>query len=342
VQKSLIIVSQVPQSVPGFGKLSSRLSNPQISSYIIPMTPELENAILKASRANKVLGIELIQKLWSGYGRLERVQLDTGSVILKLIKFPSSSDHPRGWNTNLSHERKEKSYRVEMNWYQNHNDCIDSAYSPRLLDSGETETGEKWLLLEDLSNNQFYPRGSIKDDQVKLCLKWLAKFHAHYLGKKTGDLWQVGTYWHLETRPDELAVLDDTELKNAAKFIDQKLSQAKFQTIVHGDAKLANFLFSETEVAAVDFQYIGGGVGVKDVAYFLSSIYYEDELDLKAGECLNYYFKELNLPEVEQEWRELYPWAWSDFYRFLKGWSPGHYKLNTYSEKMKDKVLSWI
>ena len=96
-------------------------------------------------------------------------------------------------------------------------------------------------------------------------------------------------------------------------------------------------------MAAVDFQYVGGGVGVKDLAYFLSSIYDEDQLYDKEKECLDYYFAELGAEdEVEVEWRELYPYAWCDFYRFLKGWSPGHYKLNTYSEGMKKKVLSWI
>jgi thiamine kinase-like enzyme len=136
--------------------------------------------------------------------------------------------------------------------------------------------------------------------------------------------------------------MSDKELKEAAPKIDAKLNQAKYKTIVHGDAKLANFLFNQKEAAAVDFQYVGGGVGIKDVAYFLGSVFYEDELSKYEEKSLNYYFQILNNPDVEKEWRELYPYAWCDFYRFLQGWSPEHWKINSYSEQIKEKVLKCL
>ena len=67
--------------------------------------------------------IELIQDLWGGYGTLSRYYLNSDrskSVIVKEINFPSqkSNQHPRGWNTEKSHLRKKKSYKVEWEWYR--------------------------------------------------------------------------------------------------------------------------------------------------------------------------------------------------------------------------------
>lgn len=306
------------------------------------MDSQLEKILLSSTSCSSIKKIELIQKLWSGYGSLNRVVLDDKSVILKLIKFPNKGTHPRGWNTTLSHERKALSYSVEMNWYQNYNTPIFHARIPRLIQQGELKGKEKFLIMEDLTAFGLFPKTTISKAQIKLCLKWLAKFHSHYLNIEPSHLWPIGTYWHLDTRPDELKAMRDKELKKVAHLIDHKLNSSKHKTIVHGDAKIANFLFKENEVAAVDFQYVGGGVGVKDVAYFLSSIYDEEELYKKESWCLDTYFKELAKPEVEKEWRELYPYVWCDFYRFLNGWSPGHYKLNSYSKQMKNKVLEWI
>jgi len=306
------------------------------------MEKQLENILLSSTNSDSIKKVELIQKLWSGYGSLKRVVFNDQSVILKLIKFPNETNHPRGWNTDISHERKARSYEVEMSWYRNFNRPIIHAKIPKLIQQGELQGKEKFLILEDLTALGFSPKVRISNIQIELCLKWLANFHSHYLNVEPRKLWPTGTYWHLETRPDEFKAMKDEELKRTAHLIDQKLNSSRYKTIVHGDAKIANFLFKENEVAAVDFQYAGGGVGIKDVAYFLSSIYDEEELYQNESWCLNTYFKELAKPEVEKEWRELYPYAWCDFYRFLKGWSPGHYKLNSYSEKMKNKVLEWI
>ena len=294
------------------------------------MNSKIQEILKIHTNSTKILNIELIQTLWSGYGELSRVTLDNKSVIIKLIRFPATS-----------HKRKVKSYQVEIHWYKNYNSHIDKAYTPKFIASGEVEDYQ-YIILEDLGDKKFEIKKSITFKQVKLCLKWLASIHANYLGVSQKDLWNIGTYWHLDTRKDELEVMQDVELKNAASIIDNKLNCAKNKTIIHGDAKLANFLLNDTGASAVDFQYVGGGVGIKDVAYFLSSIYNEDELFSNEKECLDYYFKELNNKEVEKEWRELYPFAWADFYRFLDGWSPDHYKINSYSKHMRDMVLKCI
>ncbi len=301
----------------------------------------LSKEFLKKLGIAEVSKVELIQELWSGYGELSRIESSEGYYILKLIEFPTEKKHPRGWASNLGHQRKVKSYRVERSWYQTfgRDDC--PARMANLHGCGHVDQKE-YLLLEDLNELGFKTRTNCSWEDVKKALMWLASFHRYFLGKNPKDLWPIGTYWHLDTRPDELEALDDKELKESAPLIDQKLNRAKYQTIVHGDAKLANFLFNEKEAAAVDFQYVGGGVGIKDVAYFMSSIYLEEELETYEEKCLDTYFHYLDLPEVEEGWRKLYPVAWADFYRFLKGWSPGHWKLNSYSEKMKEKALSCL
>lgn len=304
------------------------------------MKNQLEAIIKKELKVSMVKEVEFIQELWSGYGVLARVITDQGAFVVKLIEFPQAKAHPRGWGTDIGHERKVKSYKVEKRWYQKLV-AVSGARMARGLAFGEAEEKE-YLVLEDLKESGFHTKRGVEWDEVEKCLSWLAHFHKNYLGCAPLDLWQPGTYWHLGTRPEELEALDDKELKAAAPIIDKKLNEARFQTIIHGDAKLANFLFNNHEAAAVDFQYVGGGVGIKDVAYFMSSIYEEDELSNMEERCLKTYFKFLDLPDVEKEWRELYPFAWADFYRFLKGWSPGHWKVNSYSENMKNKVLQCL
>lgn len=333
------------------------------------MLPAITKIILAATGAQSIEKSTVIQSLWSGYGQIERLELGGGthpSVILKHIKLPDAGKHPRGWNTNFSHQRKIRSYQVEAHWYQHYaahcnNDCV----VPVCL-AVEALENETVLILTDLDAAGFNIRkNSVETQDIHACLDWLASFHASFLGSKADGLWECGTYWHLDTRPDELAALNDRALRQAAPLIDQKLRQSHYQTLVHGDAKLANFCFqpntinstetskaphSKHRVAAVDFQYIGRGCGMKDVAYFIGSCLNEIECETMEGQLLDYYFsvlveqvahKKLNLNPVdlENEWRELYPVAWADFHRFIKGWSPGHWKINSYSERLTTAVI---
>ncbi|WNJ20008.1 phosphotransferase [Pontibacter sp. G13] len=323
------------------------------------MTDHIRQLILSHTGATDIGRGTRIQGLWSGYGHISRYPLigsELKSIVLKHVQMPAGGTHPRGWNTDLSHQRKVKSYDVETHWYGAWSSyCDDRCRVPQCLAS-EAGDGELVILLEDL-DPAGYParRSQIQWPQIQLCLQWLANFHATYLGEKPLGLWETGTYWHLETRPDELAVLDDRALKQHAAQIDQLLKDSPFQTFVHGDAKLANFCFSETgdTVAAVDFQYVGGGCGMKDVAYFVGSCLYEDDCEALEGQILDTYFAELRAALIrkgkdmdpdalEADWRNLYPVAWTDFHRFLKGWSPGHWKINSYSERLAQSVIAQI
>ena len=323
------------------------------------MNEHLQDIIRQATGAEDIFKIEDIQSLWSGYGMIMRYGLRAGDrnrVVVKHVKLPDQSRHPRGWDTDLSHQRKIRSYQVETAWYRNWARFCDQ--SCRIPQSFALESSDDQFLMvfEDLDASGFPLRkDTVSMIEIRACLRWLANFHATFMGKKPTELWPVGTYWHLDTRPDELAALADVELKQAATLIDQKLQASSWQTFVHGDAKLANFCFSEDgkQVAAVDFQYVGGGCGMKDVAYFIGSCFYEEDCERYEVELLDYYFARLkeavvkrnssfDPASIEQDWRELYPVAWADFHRFLKGWSPGHWKINGYSERIAREVVAQL
>ena len=313
------------------------------------MNEYFRSVILQRTGASSLIENEVIQELWSGYGKIIRVGLKNTtveSVVVKHVQLPVDKNHPRGWNTDIGHQRKVKSYEVETTWYGQYSKN-SSARLPQCL-AIEKHNDEVLMVLEDLDEAGFPLRKrSVGWEEIASCLEWLAQFHASYLGKTPDGLWEVGTYWHLATRPQELAVLDDQRLKQAAPAIDEKLNNCTHKTFVHGDAKLANFCFApDGKVAGVDFQYVGGGCGMKDVAYFIGSCLDESACERLETQILDTYFKRLQseLGErneaLEKEWRPLYRVAWADFHRFIKGWSPGHWKINTYSERVTAEVIN--
>jgi hypothetical protein len=312
------------------------------------MNEHFKSIILQGTGASALQEKEVIQELWSGYGKIMRIRLENAaveSVVVKHVQIPKLQNHPRGWNTDFGHQRKLNSYAVETTWYATYSK-MSAARLPRCI-AIERHNQEVLMVLEDLDKAGYpFRKEALTWPEITNCLAWLAKFHACYLGKTPTGLWPIGTYWHLDTRPQELAALKDGPLKEAAPLINEKLNSASYQTLVHGDAKLANFCFAKDgAVAAVDFQYVGGGCGMKDLAYFVGSCLNENECERLENQILDTYFEHLqaNLKQkneaLEAEWRNLYPVAWADFHRFLKGWSPGHWKLNSYSERLTQAVI---
>jgi len=338
---------------------------------------EVLQAVANAMMAEHVVSTQLIQPLWGGYGELFRATLSGSqhtSVIVKHIKLPQPKVHPRGWNTPISHQRKLKSYQVELHWYQHYaNNSLSQCPVPKCLYVNEHDD-EILLIMEDLATlgfeqtfTSFEPKPAshesavdnphishqhVSQQQIEACLSWLAYFHAQHLAIEPKGLWDCGSYWHLATRPDELVALTDIPLQQAAEKIDKILQQCQFQTLIHGDAKLANFCFTTAgdRVAGVDFQYVGKGCGMKDVILLLSSCLPHQRCEKDVPDLLDYYFGQLKqaLSEhqahvdpqaVEDEWRPLYCIAWADFQRFMKGWSPNHWKINSYTEALTKQAL---
>jgi len=314
--------------------------------------------------ADSVVQTDTLQGLWSGYGTIARLHLRGSSlatVVVKLIAPPASTSHPRGWNTDFSHQRKLKSYQVEAHWYENLVTAYDHAAGQTVVSQpirlprchGVLQQDDiTCLVLEDLDPEYPDRVDSASMTEAVACLEWLAGFHACHVGCDTTKLWAIGTYWHLDTRPDEYEIMAEGPIKQAAVLIDRQLNGCEFMTLVHGDAKIANFCFSSshTKVTAVDFQYVGGGCGIKDVVYFLGSCLSSDDCQQHETELLNVYFEALSqalegrLTTEESrrlcaEWRGLYAIAWTDFYRFLLGWMPDHHKVNDYTQILAEKAL---
>jgi len=318
-----------------------------------------------------------LQELWSGYGSIARYRIDTNIsdksdaqyyanhsffIIVKSIDPPRQQQHPRGWNSDRSHQRKLRSYQVESHWYQQWASlCNPKSRVPHCFGVMDVSESHQCILLEDLDSNGFDQRHSeLTEDQCLPCLQWLANFHAIFLRQNddsswTQQLWPQGSYWHLATRPDEWKAMAQSPLKRAAAHIDSALENSQFTTLIHGDAKVANFCFSADgqNVAAVDFQYVGAGCGIKDIVYFLGSCLSEKDCERHHSRLLDLYFLELSealtrlqsdidLKVLERDWRLRYPLAWADFQRFIVGWAPNHKKNHHFAQAMTQLALDQL
>jgi len=326
------------------------------------MTPEI--FIKRQCQATKVERREVIQSLWSGYGEIVRYALTTNNkesfVVVKHCTSPSVVDHPRGWQSDHAHNRKIRSYDVEQTWYREWaaqcNPFARVAFS--YGDFFDDQTNQRLTVLEDLDAAGYSDRYDNKLESVIACIDWLAVFHASFIHENPlttwpQGLWEKGTYWHLDTRQDEWLAMEEGELKESARALSDCLDKARFKTLVHGDAKVANFCFStsDSQVAAVDFQYIGGGVGVQDLAYLLGSALSEDDVAKNLPYLLDHYFAELGralmaqgesqafAQDVIEEWQDLFVIAWADFHRFIMGWAPTHNKNTNFSRKLTKQAL---
>lgn len=310
----------------------------------------------------------LIQHLWSGYGACFRAQLISNGdnaivkrenieqVVVKCVQPPKDTLHPKGWSSHHAHERKIHSFNVEHYFYTNLQHLTDEhCKTPHCVAHDNIESNSL-LVLEDLDSLGFSARStSLSIEQALSVIKWLAHFHATFLNIEDERVWKAGTYWHLSTRLDEFDAMPDSPLKQAAHDISDALDNAKYKTLLHGDAKVANFCFSPAfdGCAAVDFQYTGHGVGVKDIAYFIGSALSNDDQLHGTGTCINYYFKTLRsllidnighsaFSQLEEEWRGLYSFACADFHRFLAGWSPDHWKIDDVLDMHSQHVVKQL
>ena len=197
-------------------------------------------------------------------------------------------------------EFRRASYRNERAFYAAAAAVVGDLAPRCFVSEGNDET--TCLILADV--RQKYPRNPevLTDPALFLAaVRGLAAFHAAFFAKSNAatkaaaSLFPRGTFWRydapgeaarnfsrswpaalrwleargvLATGPRNLLAARVTACASA---VDRKLAEARAAhgTVVHGDWKAANLFFDEDAVAAVDFQYAGGGLGAQDLAYFL-------------------------------------------------------------------------
>ncbi|MGC4069455.1 MAG: phosphotransferase [Polyangiaceae bacterium] len=301
----------------------------------------LEGLVRRLTGARTARVEERVQSLWSGYGEVLRMSLDgaeSSSAIVKCVDPPASARRNSTAAEVRAHQRKLRSYAVEMTWYREYAArCDAECRIPRCFGLHE-DAGRRVFVFEDLDASGFDRRWSRVDaGRIESGLRWLAAFHGTFFGVEPRGLWSIGTYWHLATRRDEYARMPNGQLKRAAAALDEALNGCRFKTLVHGDAKIENFCFAKQRegelpaTAAFDFQYVGAGCGMKDVIYFLSSVLDPGACRAEEAAWLDISWTALadrlrrvhpGVPfeSVRAEWQSLYPHAWADFQRFLEGW----------------------
>ena len=94
---------------------------------------------------------------------------------MKHVKLPELSQHPRGWDTDISYQRKLKSYDVEISWYEEFAQRHDSHCRMPSLFTAKKEEQELLMIMEDLDGAGFPERRSnLTASEIRACLHWLA------------------------------------------------------------------------------------------------------------------------------------------------------------------------
>lgn len=233
--------------------------------------------------------------LWAGMGSIYEIHCNAAgdgedindasaeSIIVKQIECGADLH-------SIGDLRKRASYICEANFYAEGIAAELEAAGcrvPRSLYVSKADDGGHFTIcMSKLIGSSAGRMGMVESKAV---LDWLATLHALFFGHQRADaavargLQLQGTYWYLDTRPDEHAAMPrhgwENRLRLAARALDMRLKQDKYISIVHGDLKDANILMGKdnhggnTNKAVpliYDFQYCGKACIGKDLAYFFT------------------------------------------------------------------------
>lgn len=230
--------------------------------------------------------VKSLCRLWAGMGYIYQVTItlsssQTYNFIIKHVVPPTKSRRSFG------DARKATSYLIEANFYEHVALTLIDEYDDLSMPipyhvERNNDTDEITICMSMLHGSPGY----LEEKNIQAVLSWLATLHAATWGggsvgsnntkKKKLDTYishqyiqPIGSYWHLNTRPNEHESMSkrgwEGRLKLAARAIDERLRRDKMQCIIHGDAKDANIMFDTSDeggdrrviVSMYDFQYCG-------------------------------------------------------------------------------------
>jgi len=294
-----------------------------------------------------VTSVSQIATLWGGMGSIVGLKCECGcekgdstkqkTIIAKRIRC----SNPRSFGD----RRKAASYKVEASFYGS-DACSELSEQHICCKGMHTEddgSGSITILMTPLPNPALW---SMEGDVARAAVRSVARLHARFWGnpKSTTAVEEIGlaaqgTYWYLDTRPDEYEMMDgrtgiSRKLKKAAFGIDRALKEHEYQTICHGDLKACNMSMSKNPsyVTLVDFQYLGRACPAKDLAYlFVCGMDVDEDFEERQeGELLGLYIdelaangvgheKEAPLPKLETL-KQALDLSYCDLYRWMLGW----------------------
>ena len=108
---------------------------------------EIDSTVCRLLGSSSCEWLEDIQSLWSGYGVIRRAHVDDRSVVVKHIDISQTRENRRGWNSDISHQRKLDSYQNEAHFYSEFaSRCDSNCRVPGLLGSLIEPDSSDWLL----------------------------------------------------------------------------------------------------------------------------------------------------------------------------------------------------
>jgi hypothetical protein len=312
------------------------LKRAEAAELVVKCLPKLGVDGSSADGVNqKDVSVNTVCRLWAGMGYIYDIKWKSHHIIVKRILPPPLNSRSFG------DQRKATSYLIEANFYSNVADFLILEHQLAIPVPFLVERSDDDHVTICMSRLDGRPGGLGTDDEVHAVLRWLATLHAATWAPKIDELVSndgcglqpIGSYWHLDTRPDEHQSMPrrgwEGRLKRASRAIDERLKRDPMQCCIHGDAKDANIMFAkgdnnECEAMLYDFQYCGRGPPSVDLAYFICvAVGYGDNC---AG-MLKFYHRELtsrlgskHMHPSFEALEESVALAFADFQRFMSGW----------------------